>query len=84
MPADIEPILAVLVVVMFAALSESVSAFNRTYFPVVTDNRKPLLPITVLCMVLSAVGLGAVVCAILMHGVVYKNAVILDSFNDRA
>lgn len=84
MPENIEPIHVMLLVVMLAALSESVSAFNRTYFPVVTDKRKPLLPITVLCMVLSAVGLGAVVCAILMHGVVYKNAVILDNAEQKA
>jgi hypothetical protein len=77
MPANIELILAVLLVVMFAALSESVSAFNRTYCLVATDARKPLLP--VVCMVLSAVGLGAVACAIVLHGAVYKNAVILDN-----
>ena len=78
MPANIvELILAVLLVIMLNALLESVSAFNRTYFPVATDTRKPLLP--VVCMVLSAVGLGAVACAIVLHGAVYKNAVILDN-----
>jgi hypothetical protein len=84
MPANIEPILAVLLVIMFAALLESVSAFNRTYVPVATDTRKPLLPITVVCMVLFAVGLGAVACAIVLHGAVYKNAVILDNKEQKA
>lgn len=84
MPANIEFILVVLLVVMFAALSASVSAFNRTYFSDAMAARKNLLPITAVCMVLSAVGLGAVVCAILMHGVVYKNAVILDNTEQKA
>ena len=73
MPADIEPILVVLVVVMFAALSSSVSAFTNKHSTA-----------SLVGIVLSAFGLGAVVCAILMHGVVYKNAVILDNKEQKA
>ena len=73
MPANIEFVLAVLLVIMFAALSASVTAFankNSTAFLV--------------CIVLSSLGLGAVVCAIVMNGVVYKNAVILDNKEQKA
>lgn len=73
MPENIEPILAVLVVVMFAFLSESVSAFTNKHSTA-----------SLVGIVLSAFGLGAVVCAVLMHGVVYKNAVILDNKEQKA
>lgn len=83
MPANIEVILAVLVVIMFAALSASVSAFTSTDQSVAMVTQKKSA-VALLCIVMSSVGLGAVACAIVLHGAVYKNAVILDNKEQKA
>lgn len=83
MPENIEVILAVLIVIMFAALSASVSAFTSTDQSVAMVTQKKSA-FALVCIVLSSVGLGAVACAIVLHGAVYKNAVILDNKEQKA
>ena len=73
MPTTIDLILAMLLVIMFAALPASISA---------SANKNPTAYWVV--VVLFAVGLGAVVCATVLHSVVYKNAVILDNKEQKA